>query len=333
MTPNFWNHYRVWYLNVDINRARATQGVMGAIPPGNWLPALPDGSFMGPRPEDLHQRYVALYEKFEDAWRVTDATSLFDYAPGTSTSTFTIKNWPEENPRSCVLPREAPGKTDKAPLKALPVETAQQHCNNIVDAARKANCIQDVMVTGETGFANAYLLTEQIGGNKPPDPPNLDLPVDRGEIGYPVTFTWGQSKDADNTGLTYRQCVWAIDKNFTWNDCDPIPIQATTSWRGGIFYALLVSLIAILLFALLVFLGLGKKPVLLSLLAVLILVGVVIAFRFSSTNMSGSMLTKTVSRTNAGSALESGKSYFWKVVVEDGRGASAESETRRFVAK
>jgi hypothetical protein len=127
--------------------------------------------------------------------------------------------------------------------------------------------------------------------------------------------------------------VWAIDKNFTWNDCDPIPIQATTSWRGGIFYALLVSLIAILLFALLVFLGLGKKPVLLSLLAVLILVGVVIAFRFSSTNMSGSMLTKTVSRTNAGSALESGKSYFWKVVVEDGRGASAESETRRFVAK
>jgi hypothetical protein len=73
--------------------------------------------------------------------------------------------------------------------------------------------------------------------------------------------------------------------------------------------------------------------VLLSLLAVLILVGVVIAFRFSSTNMSGSMLTKTVSRTNAGSALESGKSYFWKVVVEDGRGASAESETRRFVAK
>jgi hypothetical protein len=333
MTSNFWNHYRVWYLNVDINRARATQGVMGAIPPGNWLPALPDGSFMGPRPEDLHQRYVALYEKFEDAWRVTDATSLFDYAPGTSTSTFTIKNWPEENPRSCVLPREAPGKTDKAPLKALPVETAQQHCNNIVDAARKANCIQDVMVTGETGFANAYLLTEQIGGNKPPDPPNLDLPVDRGEIGYPVTFTWGQSKDADNTGLTYRQCVWAIDKNFTWNDCDPIPIQATTSWRGGIFYALLVSLIAILLFALLVFLGLGKKPVLLSLLAVLILVGVVIAFRFSSTNMSGSMLTKTVSRTNAGSALESGKSYFWKVVVEDGRGASAESETRRFVAK
>jgi glucan phosphoethanolaminetransferase (alkaline phosphatase superfamily) len=127
--------------------------------------------------------------------------------------------------------------------------------------------------------------------------------------------------------------VWAIDKNFTWNDCDPIPIQATTSWRGGIFYALLVALIAILLFALLVFLGLGKKPVLLSLLAVLILVGVVIAFRFSSTNMSGSMLTKTVSRTNAGSALESGKSYFWKVVVEDGRGASAESETRRFVAK
>ena len=333
VTPNWWDYYRVWYLNIDIDRARATQGVIGAIPPGNWLPALPDGSFMGSRPADLHQRYVDLYEKFEGAWRVTDATSLFDYAPGTSTNTFTIANWPAENPRSCVLPAEAPGKPDKQPLKALPAETAQQHCGDIVDAARKANCIQDVMVTGETGFARAYLATEQLERNQPPDPPNLDLPGDRAEIGYPVTFTWGQSKDVDNTGLTYRQCVWAIDKNFTWNDCDPVPIQATTSWRGGNVYALLVTLIALLLFAVLIFIGLSKRPVLLSLLAIVILIGVVIAFQFGKTNMRGSMLTSTVARTNAGLALESGKSYFWKVVVEDGKGGSAESETRRFVAK
>lgn len=333
ITPNWWDYYRVWYLNIDIDRARATQGVMGAIPPGNWLPALPDGSFMGSLPEDLHQRYLDLYEKFAGAWRVTDAGSLFDYEPRTSTSTFTIANWPAENPRSCVLPPEAPGKPDKPPLKALPVETAQQHCGDIVDAARKANCVQDVMVTGETGFAKAYLVVQQIERNRPPDPPSLDLPVDRGEIGYPVTFTWGQSKDVDNTGLTYRQCVWSSDKNFTWNDCDPNPMRATASWRGGMLYALFVGLIALVLFAVLVLIGLSKRPVLLSLMAIVILIGVVIAFQFGKTNMRGSLLTKTVGRTNAGLALESGKSYFWKVVVEDGKGGSAESETRRFVAR
>jgi hypothetical protein len=83
----------------------------------------------------------------------------------------------------------------------------------------------------------------------------------------------------------------------------------------------------------LVLIGLSKRPVMLSLLAVVILIGVVVAFQFGKTNMRGSMLTKTVARTNAGAGLESGKSYFWKVVVEDGKGGSAESETRRFVAR
>jgi hypothetical protein len=333
ITPNWWDYYRLWYLHIDIDRTRATQGVMGAISPGNWLPALPDRSFMGSMPADLHQRYVDLYEKFAGAWRVTGANSLFDYAPGTSTNTFTIASWPAENPRSCVLPPEATGKSDKPPLKALPLETAQQHCGDIVDAARKSNCLQDVMVTGETGFAKAYLVTEQIARNQPPDPPKLDLPVDRAELGYPVTFTWGQSQDVDSTDLTYRQCVWAVDKNFTWNDCDPVPMQATQSWRGGMLYAMLVGLIALGLFAVLLLTGLSTRPVPLSLLAIVILIGVVVAFQFGKSNMRGALLTKTVARTNAGLALESGKSYFWKVVVEDGKGGSAESETRRFVAR
>ncbi len=334
ITPNWWDYYRLWYININVNHARATQGVMGAIPPGNWLPTLPDETFMGPMPKDLHQRYLDLYEKFEGAWRVTDASTLFDYAPGKSTSSFTIAGWPVENPRVCTIPLEAPiARPSQPPLRALPLQTAQQHCANIADAKRKANCVQDVMITAEPGFAKAYLATEQIELNKVPDPPNLDLPADRAELGYPVTFTWGQSKDVDDNVLTYRQCIWAVDKNFTLNDCDPFPMQATNSWRGGILYALLIALIACLLFAFLLFLGLNRRPVLLSLLAILILVGVVLAFHFGRTNMSGAMLTKTVSKTNAGVALESGKSYFWKVIVDDDKGGSAESETRRFVAR
>ena len=47
----------------------------------SWLPALPDGSSVDPMPQSIHDRFVKLYRKFADAWRVTDKTSLFDYAP------------------------------------------------------------------------------------------------------------------------------------------------------------------------------------------------------------------------------------------------------------
>ena len=104
---------------------------MGAIAPRNWLPALPDGSLLGPRPADLHQRYIDLYGKFADAWRVKDATSLFDYAPGTSTKTFTLATWPEELPKSCAIPKQPGGAPPKPPLKPLAPEIVQQHCGGL----------------------------------------------------------------------------------------------------------------------------------------------------------------------------------------------------------
>ena len=70
--------------------SREALGIAGAIGPDTWLPALPDGSSIGPLPGTSHGRYVDLNQKFADAWRVTDANSLFDYGSGTSTSTFTL---------------------------------------------------------------------------------------------------------------------------------------------------------------------------------------------------------------------------------------------------
>src|SRR5262249_46118373 len=35
VTPAWWDYYQVWYINVDVNHPRATQGVIGAIAPGN----------------------------------------------------------------------------------------------------------------------------------------------------------------------------------------------------------------------------------------------------------------------------------------------------------
>ncbi len=259
VTPGWWDHYQVWYLNIDAQHARATEGVMGAIAPGNWLPALPDGTLLGPRPRDLHQRYLDLYVKFEDAWRVSDATTLFDYAPGpstgTSTSAFTNDSWPVENPKNCAVPKQQTGgPVAKPPLKALAVEVAQQHCNAIVDGDRKANCVQDVMVTGEPGFAKTYLLTEKIESNAMPVAPQLGIPANNAALAKPVKFTWQTTTDLDDDTVTYRHCVWIAGDRPTFDNCDSTPIKAT-SWDRGIVCALLVILIGCVLLGLLIFMG------------------------------------------------------------------------------
>jgi Bacterial Ig-like domain (group 3) len=153
-TPLFWSSYQVWYLNVNVHHTTAVMGVMGAITSGTWLPRLPDRSSLGPKPAALNQRYNDLYVKFADAWRVTNSTSLFDYAPGTSTATFTISSWPMQNAQ-CVIPQITPVRPAEAQI-------ARDLCRNVVDKNRQANCIFDVTVTGEHGFAKLYLNTERV---------------------------------------------------------------------------------------------------------------------------------------------------------------------------
>jgi hypothetical protein len=155
VTPAWWPDQQKWYLNVNVYGTTATEGIFGKLAKDSWLPALPDGTSLGPKPESLHQRYVGLYEKFADAWRVTDATSLFDYAPGTSTATFTLGDWPRENPKSCAIP-------EQPSAEPVDVGVAEKHCSAIVDKNMKADCVFDVSVTGHTGFAQTYLLTQQL---------------------------------------------------------------------------------------------------------------------------------------------------------------------------
>jgi hypothetical protein len=193
VTPGWWSSQSKWYLNVGVVRGTATGasgaspgagtlpsgGLAGTIPWGSWLPTLPDGSSMGPMPAALHDRYVALYQKFGEAWRVTDASSLFDYAPGTSTATFTLKTWPSENP-PCVLPQTTP-------VKPLSLAAAQQACSEIRDRRTRANCVFDVRVTGERGFARTYLLGQRVLTGTTTVTVRDDL--DPTKYKEPVTFT------------------------------------------------------------------------------------------------------------------------------------------------
>jgi len=324
ITPAWWSYYQLWYMNLDVQHARATEGVMGAIAPSNWLPALPEGKNLGPRPAGLHERYIDLYETFTDAWRVSDATTLFDYAPGTSTRTFTFEKWPEENPRSCPLP--AGTTVTKPPLETIALEVAQEHCRGLVVEDRIANCLQDVMVTGEPEFAKTYLLTEQIERNTVPTSPVLVSPRDnKTEVARTVAFTWHDGTDLDDTSLTYRLCVWDAEKEFTWNDCEVVASTRSTPQGRNRVYSLLIPLFFVAPLSL----GMKGRRRLLAWAAIASLSVIILACQTGRSTTGTQTVTKTVSNFES----DSGKSYFWKVIVEDGNGGSAESETWRFTVE
>src|SRR5262245_57794427 len=110
ITPLFWTTEGYWYLDVNVHRTTAREGIMGPVLAGDWLPRAPDGSSFGPRPASLHDRHVVLNQKFADAWRVTKTTSLFDYLLGTTTANFTDTNYPPESGQPCktTLPTARP---------------------------------------------------------------------------------------------------------------------------------------------------------------------------------------------------------------------------------
>jgi hypothetical protein len=158
ITPRFWN--AVWLLDVSVSHTTADQGVMGFIPKGSWLPRLRNGVDLGHRPVTLHDRYVMLYKTFADSWRVTDKTSLFVYAPGTSTKTFTDPDWPAEKLPCNLKPQfQIPGFKVHP---AIPIERAQAVCRVVTDKALYQNCVFDVATTGDETFAKGYVFLEEL---------------------------------------------------------------------------------------------------------------------------------------------------------------------------
>ena len=153
---SWWPSQNLPYLNVDVFHTAASAGLMGAVMPGSWLPALPNGASVGAMPAAVHDRYAVLYRKFGDAWRVTNASSLFDYQPGQSTGTFSYPTWPAESP-----PCKIPGRTI-APAKPIDRQVAVEICRPIEDKQANADCVFDVALTGEKGFADAYLVTQKL---------------------------------------------------------------------------------------------------------------------------------------------------------------------------
>ncbi|HEX3582496.1 MAG TPA: hypothetical protein VH087_12090 [Thermoanaerobaculia bacterium] len=159
ITPQHWVQEGYWYLDVDVLNTPAREGTMGTILPGNFLPLAPNGASFGPKPAAISARYDLLNHHFADAWRVTNATSLFDYAAGTSTADFTDRNWPPEPGKEC---RARIGIL-KAP-QPIPAERARKLCSVIKDKAVFENCVFDTIVMGDEGVVQAYQRTLKARG-------------------------------------------------------------------------------------------------------------------------------------------------------------------------
>ena len=160
VTPRFWTSHGIWYMNVSVSHTQGDEGIMGSIAEPTWLPTLPNGATVGTMPESLQERWVALYQRFANAWRVTDETSLFVYAPDTSTATFTDEDWPAGEPPCTMKPQfELPGVPAPA---GIPIAEAEQICQAVTIDALHRDCVFDVATTGDEVFAKGYVFAQEL---------------------------------------------------------------------------------------------------------------------------------------------------------------------------
>lgn len=326
VTPSFWEHHQLHYMNINVYHGRATEGIMGAIAPNNWLPMLSNGDFLGSRPVSHAQRHHDLYKTFADSWRVDATTSLFYYESGLTPDSFVVPDWPVSQAQNCLAPPQPGVSVPTAPITAIGQAQAEQICGGLVDAPRRENCIQDVMATGDTIFAETYLQSQKLDQRIVLAPPKLTNPSRNGKVSSnQVDFEWMPVPGRVEIDVTHYHCLWKSAERFDFNKCmvlvtdsplDDILPSALVKHLSP--FECIVSVVILLLLALALFLANKRRASLFVLLLVLILAAICwLRNQPESTN---------VSIKN----LEPGETYRWKVVAETKDGLITESETFRF---
>lgn len=160
INPLYWSSQGYWYLDLHVDNTSARNGLMGLISGGDWLPKAQDGSSFGPKPALLADRHTVLNEKFADDWRVSNSTSLFYYAPGSSTADFTDTKWPSPPGGSCDS-TNLPG--DVPVVKRPQQELAKRLCSDIKNSDIRAACMIDVSIMGGEA-AKVHLIEDAAQG-------------------------------------------------------------------------------------------------------------------------------------------------------------------------
>ena len=333
VTPSFWERHQLHYMNINVYHGRATEGIMGAIAPNNWLPKLSNGQFMGSRPASLAQRHHDLYKTFADSWRVDATTSLFHYEPGYSPASFVIPDWPVSQAQNCIAPPQPGVPTPTTPtIPAIGQAQAEQICGDLVDVARRENCIQDVMATGDEIFAETYQQSQKLDQRIVLAPPELTNPPRNGEVGRAqVDFEWIPVPGTVPIDVTHYHCFWKSNERFDFNNCSILGTDSSV--LDGILppglvehlspVVCIVILVILLILTLVLFLARRRSASLFLLVLVLILA------LLCWLHYQGSSEPTSVTITN----LDAGETYRWKVVTETKDGLITESETLLFSVK
>src|SRR5205814_9778054 len=90
-----------------------------------------------------------LSQEFGNSWRVRQGDSLFDYAPGQTTATFTNRHFPTKTVTSSELPDH---------------DNAQAICRSlgITETAILQNCTLDIAITGQAAFSNDAIVAHRV---------------------------------------------------------------------------------------------------------------------------------------------------------------------------
>jgi hypothetical protein len=214
-----------WGINAEIKPSAAISttgmGLLGEVVPGGLgVPTLPDGTRL-PAATDRQARFQTIYGQFADAWRITDATSLFDYDSGKTTESYTIKPFPQQSKVQSV-----------SDLSADQLTAGNSACSGITDQDLHDQCVFDVGVTGQAGFAQSYDTVQSFIDNgiapaatSTPTPAPATPPPGTVSAGWKVpgvmnvaNFTWG-----DND--TVYVSVQTGDQAYSVMHLDPVNQQ------------------------------------------------------------------------------------------------------------
>lgn len=105
---------------------------------------LRDGSLLSYPPS-----FQDMYQRFGESWRISNEESLFDYADGESTDTFTNRAFPE-----------APLSIDDLPAKTRESAAAVCRSHGVVDPVWLDACTLDVGLSGDEELAGHFAQTE-----------------------------------------------------------------------------------------------------------------------------------------------------------------------------
>ena len=107
-----------------------------------------------------------LYGAYANSWRVSQATSLFDYAPGETTDTFTDRSFPHAPVQLSDLPADVRARAMAAVAAA-----------GITDPGIAAAAALDYVTTGDPSFIAAAAVAEQQAGGTTVATITPDLPT------------------------------------------------------------------------------------------------------------------------------------------------------------